>query len=435
MDTVVDRAGDERKKTMMFLLKWLVISIIVGSTGALMVYGFSYVLRKVILFLPSDYVFLWPVVGAAVVGWGCYRIAPDARGDGTSSYIIGVNDHSGYLGPVATALKVLATILTLGFYSSGGMVGTLGRINAGLGSAVGGGLMKLGFTADERRTASICGMAATVSGLLISPIGGGIFAVEVLKRRSMRYVDLFPAILASSISFIVVKLLRYQPFYTIAAPSHSFDPELFGPILITIVFSAVVGFLFMKVFDGIAGLFEKTGWSWSLKSFIGGAAVCVIGLIFTRKVLGPGTELFDMLMHGTEHQVGTGAALWLLFLIAGKIISTSMTVGSGLSGGLFAPCMLLGIMSGAAVANMLGTAAGTESYFILTAVGVAAMLSGVMNVPISGAVIVMELYGIDYAVPAALASVIVFQLLRTTTIYAYAIEHIAGISDTSSSYK
>jgi len=428
MTVIASWLSAEQRKTLAFLLKWLVIAVIMGSVAAAVIYGISFVLREAMKLACWRLFFLLPLIGAALAGWGCFTIAPDARGDGTSSYIIAVNKRFGYLKPLTTVMKIFATIFTLGSYCSGGMVGPLARINAGIGSLVGEGAMKFGFTTDERRTAVICGMAATVSGLFMCPLGGGIFAVEVLKRSSMRYRDLFPAMLSSCTSYIMVCLFNYRPFYIIEAPVQWLDFRMLPVVLLTIAAAAIVGYLFMNFFDLTGRLFKKTGWKWPLKSLLGGAMVCIIGLIFGKHVMGTGSELFGKIMYDSNRLfTGRSLALMLSILIVGKIIATSATVGSGLSGGLFAPCVLLGTMTGAAMADLLGPVAGADHYFLLTAVGVAAMLSGVLNAPIAGAVIVMELYGTSYAVAAVLASVVTFQLLRARTIYRYAIEHIAGM--------
>ena len=422
------------RKTISFLIQMIVVSVAVGCAGGLIVYGFCFTLEHLVTFLSrSDkwLIYLLPLVGATLTAVCCYTIVPGSRGDGTSGYIVSVNTRMGRLQAVTTLVKPLATLLTLGFGCSGGIVGPVGRICAGVGSLIGSALIKIGFSPEQRRTAAICGMAATVGGVFMSPLGGGIFSVEVLRRGSMRYSDIFPAILSSVTSFIVLNSLQFKSFCVVDAPSLEMKTSLFGPVIATVAAALLIGYLFLRLFDSAGKIFESTDFSWPVKGIIGGAVVVVMGLIFSTRVLGSGTGLFKQIVSGEFGSMHIGAGLLMIFLALGRIIATSAAIGSGLSAGLTTPCVIAGTMVGCAMADFTGYGPSTAYFFALTAASIAAMMSGVLNVPIAAIVIITDIFGPEYAAVAAFASVIAFKVLKAKTIYTYAIEHIEGLKQDS----
>jgi chloride channel protein, CIC family len=422
------------RKTISFLIQMIVVSVSVGCAGGLIVYGFCFALDHMVEFLSKSdkwLLYLLPLIGATLTAVCCYTTVPGSRGDGTSSYIVSVNTRMGQSSAVTTLVKPIATLLTLGFGCTGGIVGPLGRICAGAGSLIGNVLIKIGFSPEQRRTATICGMAAAVGGVFMSPLGGGIFSVEVLRRGSMRYSDIFPAILSSISSYLVLSSFQFQSFYVVDAPSLGMKASLFGPVIVTVAVTVMMGYLFLRLFDSTGKIFEATNFSWPVKGIIGGAIVVVLGLIFSTRVLGIGTELFKQMFSGQFGSMHTGAGLLVIFLALGRIIATSAAIGSGLSAGLTGPCVIVGTMIGCAMADFTGHGPSTAYFFALTAASIAAMMSGVLNVPIAAIVIITDIFGAEYAAVAAFASVIAFKVLKAKTIYAYSIEHIQGLKQDS----
>ena len=418
------------RKTISFLIQMIVVSVSVGCAGGLIVYGFCFALDYLVEFLSTAdkwLIYLLPLGGAVLTALCCYTIVPGSRGDGTSAYIVSVNTRMGRLKTATTLVKPIATLLTLGFGCTGGVVGPLGRICAGAGSLIGSVLLKIGFSAEQRRTATICGMAATVGGVFMSPLGGGIFSVEVLRRSSMRYTDIFPAILSSVSSYLVLRSLQYKSFCVVDAPSLGMKLSLFGPVIATVAAAVLIGYLFLRLFDSTGKVFQSTHFSWSVKGIIGGSAVVLVGLIFSTRVLGGGIGLFKQIVSGEFGSMYAGAGLLMILLALGRIIATSATIGSGLSAGLTTPCVIVGAMVGCAMADFTGYGPSTACFFALTAASIAAMMSGVLNVPIAAIVIITDVFGVEYAAVAAFASVIAFKILKAKTIYTYSIEHIEGL--------
>ncbi|MGM0484706.1 MAG: chloride channel protein, partial [Candidatus Krumholzibacteriota bacterium] len=141
----------------------VVIAVAAGITGAgllkLFMKALDYLSARTaaVTVLPG---FLVPVAGAALTGLVILRYFPGAGGDGTNSYIEAVNDGSGSFRGADTFMKIPATLITLGFYGSGGIVGTLSRIGAGLTSALCTRCVSLLRIRQEEtfRIAAVCGV-------------------------------------------------------------------------------------------------------------------------------------------------------------------------------------------------------------------------------------------------------------------------------------
>ena len=109
----------------------------------------------------------------------------------------------------------------------------------------------------------------------------------------------------------------------------------------------------------------------------------------------------------------------LLIMIVIKILGNCITVGSGMSAGFTGPSALVGMLLGVSASLFLGIELGSPTYFAFIAAGFAGMLSSSMNVPLAAAIISIEVFGLQYSFPAAVSSVIGFQMMRNNTIYDY----------------
>jgi len=402
------------------LMRWLLITMLTGAASAFVVWGFAMGLgwlEPLVAEMLGGWVWLAPL-GAAVLLSGLYAWAkaPEVSGDGMPAYIVGMCRRRGFFRIKVTVLKYVATLLTLGLGGSGGVVGPLTRVNAGVGSAIGRVLVRLGMPDTTVRIAAICGAAGALSAVFKSPIGASIFVVEVFQRASMSYSVLFPAILAGATSFAICQWL---PPFTLLYHATEIK-EL-------VSLSAVPGLVLVGVLCGFLGLahiacFEwlerlRHRWSLPVRVLIGGGVVSLLGLALGANVLGTGAHCFRRLVEG--HLLGHGAVqAWVLMMgvyLVGKVVASSVTISSGMSGGLTGPSVLIGALLGSIVACMVGVAdANYEAY---VAAGVAGMLAANVNVPIAATVIVVESFGINFSLPAVIGSAIAFQIARSKTIY------------------
>lgn len=417
--------SDEARGSLALLGKWLIVAFLGGVFGSIVANSFLFLLETLSslvarLRLPG---FLLPALGAIIVGNALYALEPEASGEGIPSYIRAVNQRGGFLRLRSTLFKYLAALLTLSFRGSGGVVGPTCRVTAGLMSNVSGLLERAGFSKGERRIAAICGVSGTLGSLLHAPLGGGIFAVEILAQSAMSYRDLFPSILASSFSFIISRALGFGPVYKAEAPPQLMEMRYFGWLVAVGVMCGATGVFFVSVYESISSLLRRLK-RLKLMTLVGGMACGLISIV-TVDVLGAGLDVTGHLFQGRYHKLslyglfGEHIALLALTLIILKILATSFTIGSGLSAGFTGPTILLGVLVASIAIHLSGADPGSPAFYSLLAAGISGMLASVMNVPIAGAVISAEILGLSYSFPAAWGSIISFQIAKHRVIYTY----------------
>jgi CIC family chloride channel protein len=398
---------------------------IVGS-GIVALFNLSLAaLQRTALLIPHT-LFLLPVAGALVAGTLILRFFPGAGGEGVPLYLIAVNRDGGRFRFIDTLLKFPATVLTLGTFGSGGIVGPLIRICSGFTSFVSRLLLSpLGVLRKEGlRTPAICGASAAVGAIFHAPIAGGIFAAEVLRREDIRYKDLFPATLASAAGTIAsIYIFGQGPVFHVDAPHISIEPRLLLWLPLVALFSGGIGMTFVFVFERTAKLLARVHAGQPTRALIGSIPVALIFFLLGRGPLGISMGLFDGLARGDLEAALPGgpvierAALLLALIIAIKIAATAFTVGSGMSGGFTGPLMILGIASGAFMSVPAGIAPGEPAYYLFLACGLPAILGAAMNIPIAAALLSIELFGAEYALPAAAGGIISFLLFKTRSVY------------------
>jgi len=417
----------DTKASYLFLVKWLIIAFIGGISGTFVAESFYYLLKNFSAFLTDLYIpkFLLPFIGGAIVGNTFYLLEKQASGEGLPSYIRSIDNKYGYLKPKATFFKYIAALFTLSFEGSGGVVGPLCRVSAGFMSIISNFFKKFWFSEEDQKIATICGVSGSMGAILHTPIGGGIFAVEILAQSSMNYNDLFPAILASSFSFIFSKAMGFSPFYKINAPEHFMNIQLVYWLFLISLVSGFIGMFFIYIYKKTSDLFEKIN-RLNIATIIGGGVCSLIALI-NVDTLGTGSELINLLARSDYHLLhrndffGKHLVLLFLLLIFLKILATSFTIGSGLSAGFTAPTIFLGILTSLTISHLIGVEPNSPTFYAFIATGISAMLAAVMNVPIASGVIVTEMLGFNYSFPAAWGSIIAFQIARHKTIYRYSI--------------
>lgn len=409
------------------LARWIVVAIVLGTLSAVVVHA----VRELLLFFaslrapaPGPLLFTLPAMGGIANGVCIFRVDREARGDGIYTYIKRAAESESRLGARFVLLKVLATLITIGSGARGGLVGPLVAINAGLGLTLARWVPFVGrFLTDpetELRPSAICGAAGAVGALLLTPLGGGIFAVEILFGGSLAYAALFPAILTSTTAFFVSALLR-GGFPTVVwsdlrAPVGP-DASSVVIVLVTAVVAGFAGILFVYLNKRLPYLLERWRAPVALRPAIGGLLCGVVALLVGREVLYSGTDLFGQTIPDLLNTAGAFPIGRLVLLLLGIGLAVGFTVGGSGSGGLTMPAMTLGVLSGAVVASVF-SASPADSLPSLVA-GMTAFLASSLNVPIAAAVISLELFGMGPAYAAVLGSIIGYQMGRGHLMYRY----------------
>ena len=421
----------ESRQAVQFLLKWFFFSLVAGSVAAGLVRLFVAVLfllrgSLTATAIPSP---IWSIIGAVLTAGIIYRISPASVGEGIPSYLNGMTHHRGVLGLRQTVFKLWAALVTLSTFGSGGIVGPLGRVSAGILSEMNRRLHRhvRVFTASDTHTAALCGFAAATGAIFHAPIGSGIFAVEVIQRTQMRYHDLFPAIMAGSAAVYVSKALGWPALYDFSGTPPFGNYTIVWVIILVALVNSFLGKGYNELYRLTADLFGRDQRRLlMLKVVIGMGLGTTLAFVVNPALMSVSEGMVPALLSGdivtlrgrVPPSVSVSGLFLLLLLV--KAISTIVTVGSGMSAGFVGPTVLVGMFSAAAVGAALGVPVDSGEYTALLAAGFASMLASTINVPIAAAVLALELFGLSYSFPAAVSAVIGYQVNRYNTLYNYA---------------
>lgn len=362
---------------------------------------------------------LWILVllplGGLVVGWLTQRFAPEARGHGTEQLIKSFHQLGGKVRRRVIALKALASTITIGTGGSAGAEGPVTQIGSGIGSATSD---LLGLPERDRRMFLLAGSSAGVGALFSAPLGGALFAPEVLYRKPEFEGDaIVPCIVASIVAYTTFTTIEgdHRRVFIPNALEEKLalhDPRELLLYVLLAVLCALVSWAYVKCFAGTGKLFARlTAVPPVLRPALGGLGVALLALALVpyggeAGVLFGGYRLMEAAIH-EELPVRV-----LALLIGVKIVATSLTISSGGSGGVFAPSLALGALCGALVGEWADAAFPTlgiePACFAL--VGMGGFFAGVAKTPIAAIVIVCEMTG-SYGLLAPLMLVAVLHLL------------------------
>ncbi|HEY3685982.1 MAG TPA: chloride channel protein [Streptosporangiaceae bacterium] len=354
-----------------------------------------------------------PVVGGLLYGPLVDRFAREARGHGVPEVMLAVAQRGGRIAPQVALVKSLASALCIGAGGSVGREGPIVQIGAALGSTLGRAVR---LTEGRLRVLVACGAAGGIAATFNAPLAGVFFAMELILRDFT--AESFGAVVLSSVTASVVGRAAFGDAAFLHLPAfHVHNPaELLLYAALGLVAGAV-GVGFTRVLYWIE---DACDWAWRgpewLRPAVGG--VLLGGLLLALpQMYGVGYPVLENAIDG-RYVIG-----FLLLLLAGKVIATSLTIGIGGSGGVFAPSLFMGAMLGTAFGLVLhhidpGLAPDPGAYGL---VGMGAVFAGAARAPITAVVIMFELTG-EYSIilPLMLAIVLatlVSRVLSRDTIY------------------
>ena len=351
-------------------------------------YGGENDLLELVVHLPWYYRVAIPAIGGLIVGPLVYFFAREAKGHGVPEVMESVALKGGVIRKRVVVVKSLASAISI---STGGSVGREGPI-VQIGSAIGsvlGQFMKV--SADRMRTLVGCGAAAGIAATFNAPIAGSMFALEVILGDFG--LATFSPIVISSVVATAISRAYLGDVPAFIVPAYELVSAWELPMyLILGIFCAAVGVTFTKTLYRIEDLFDGIKFPEYLKGIIGGLILGVASLVFPQ-ILGVGYGAIDLALMQKM-------AWWLLLvLVVVKILATSITIGSGGSGGIFAPSLFLGAMAGGffgVIVNQLfpNITASPGAYSI---VGMGAVVSATTHGPMAAMLILFEMTG-DYKI-------------------------------------
>jgi len=338
----------------------------------------SHQLRPLVLWLV-------PALGGLLSGLLVAIFCPEAQGHGTDAAIEAYHEKNGLVNPKVPFVKMLASFLTLGSGGSGGSEGPICQIGAGLGSLL---AQKLKVTPREMRILMAAGLGAGIGSIFRAPLTGALFASEILYKDPEFEADvIIPTAIASTIAYsLFCSIYGWGSLFK--AEDYKFSNVLaLGPYAVLAICLTVGIFLFVNIFWGFHDFCQKKVklplW---IKPAIGGIMTGTLGL-FLPQVLG---FSYGFIQDGLYGKVTLGM---FLAVALGKILATTFSIGSGGSGGVFGPSVVIGGSIGGAVGlffhDLLPSVVPSPSPFII--VGMAGFLAGSSNIPISAVIVVSEI--------------------------------------------
>ena len=418
--------------------KWATLSILIGIAAGLGSIIFYWSLTAATLFLlglGAGYIPPMPTGEGATVFTGVarpwvlpfltaaggllsglivFRFAPEANGGGHDAVINAFHNKEGVIRHRVPMVKAIASAITIGSGGSAGREGPSAQIAAGIASII-SDLFHL--SASDRRIAVAAGIGAGIGSIFKSPLGGAVLSMEAFYRRDFEYEALLPSFIASVVGYIIFASWNgWAPIFGggTVPPFHRASELLSYSILGVIC--GLVGIGYGRSFYFLRDLFNRAKIPDWIKPAIGGFIVGLIG-IFLPQILGTSYGWLQFAINGDFVSLPVTVMLAVAVL---KILTTGLTVGSGGSGGVFAPGLVIGGMTGGVLWNVLhiypAITPSSPSAFVI--VGMMALFGGIAKVPLAMVIMVAEMT-MDYTllIPGMLTCFIAYLVTGDSYIF------------------
>jgi Chloride channel protein EriC len=417
--------------------KWFIMGLIIGiisGLGALAFYfsirffEYLFLTKMVGINIPRPigeggslvyvyhvrYFYLIPIsvaLGGAISGLIVYTFAPEAEGHGTDAAIRAFHYEQGRIRKRIPVVKTLASAVTIGSGGSAGREGPTAQISAGLGSLIAD---VLGLSDTDRRIAVAVGLGSGIGTIFKTPIGGTMLGAEILYRRDLETQAIYPSLVANAVGYsIFASVVGFVPIF--GYYTGSFNVLRIPYYAILGVISGLFAIFYVRFFYFIVSLFKKMQIKNYFKPVIGGAVTGLLALAFPE-ILSTGYGWIDLLMFEKFQYFPTFGIPIILLLIALpfiKVISTSFTVGSGGSGGVFAPGMFIGASLGGALGLLFhyATPSLVPSITPFVIVGMISFFGAAGKVPLAVILMVVEMTGSLQLLPAAMIAVFISYII------------------------
>jgi len=329
-----------------------------------------------------------PMLGGLLVGPIIYKFATEAKGHGVPEVMNAVARLGGIIRPRVAAVKTIASAICIGSGGSAGREGPIVQIGSAIGSTIG----QIFRMSGERVKILVgCGAAAGISSVFNAPIAGVIFSLEIILG-DFAIKTFSPVILSSVVASVVTRtFMGDHPAF--AVPEYSLISAWEIPLYVIMgSLLGILGVSFTRILDAFEDFFDNLKMSPMLKPALGGLLLGVIAMFYPQ-ILADGYETIKLTLHGD---------IWvttLVILVFMKLLATSLTLGSGNSGGIFAPALFMGAVAGGAFGFLVNylfpeTTASPGAYAL---VGMAGMVAGTTYAPITALLIIFEMTS-DYRI-------------------------------------
>jgi CIC family chloride channel protein len=389
--------------------RWLFVGFIVGIVSGLAGVTLSYLIKwfSLYVFYPISginlyststsgkfyYLPLLMFLGGLASGILTTKYAPEAEGHGTDSVIEAIHRKGARIRSAVPIVKMIASTLIIGTGGSAGKEGPIALTGAGFASVLSD---KLGLTLPERRLMVLSGMAGGLSAVFKAPLGSMIFALEVPYRRDMELEAIVPIAISSVTAYAIAVYVEGVGRIFSLVPLHFISLAYIPHFVLLGVILGLFARFYVRIFYGVRDWFKSLRISPYLKPALG--AIIASGIIILApQAIGQGYPWAQSAIYGR---------LPLEVLLIGalaKILATSFSIGSGGSGGVFAPTITVGGFVGGAMGLLFSNDPQVIAAF--TIVGMISFLAGAGKVPLAAIVMVAEMTGGYQLIVHALAAV------------------------------
>jgi chloride channel protein, CIC family len=403
-----------RVNSMSYMPKWVVLASVIGviaGLGAVVFYEaldlathfFLGVLAGYKVPTPTGeggflgsahYVRPWVIplvvaLGGLVAGFVVFTWAPEAEGHGTDAAIEAVHHNPRGIRARAVLVKLFASAVTIGSGGSGGREGPTAQISAGFGSLM---ARVLDLSPEDGRIAVSVGIGSGIGAIFSAPLGGAVLAADIVYRDDFEFEALLPGAFASIIAYAIFgAFFGYQPLFSIPGGYH-FGPFQLAWFAIIGLLAGAIGLLYSKSFYAVVSLAGRLPFSRKLRPAVGAALTGLIAL-WLPEVLGTG---YGWVQKGLSAELSSLPLYMIIALPLARIAATAFSIGSGGSGGVFGPGMVIGAFTGLAVwkalvlAALPGVGHGPAPFMV---VGMMATFGGISRAPIAVMLMVAEMTG------------------------------------------
>jgi H+/Cl- antiporter ClcA/predicted transcriptional regulator len=418
-----------------YLQKWSVLGVVIGAVaglGAIVFYEALVVCTHFFLTVCVGYQVPTPAgegglaasTSAArpwalplIAGFGAllgailvFRIAPEAQGHGTDTAISAVHHNPRGVRFRAVIVKIVASALTIGSGGSGGREGPTGQISAGFGSLL---ARLLDLEPADGRIAVATGIGSGIGAIFGAPLGGAVLSSEILYRDDFDPAALLPSFIASVVSFVVFDAVEgFSPLFGYVTTYRFTDPgQLLWFALIGFL-AGLIGLLYAKGFYGLSGLFKRSPLPRWAAPAIGGLMVGAIAIAIPQ-VIGTG---YGWVQQCLSHNGLESIPLWIVLIVPFvRILATGLSIGSGGSGGIFGPGIVIGAFLGAAVWRvfdpMFPSMGHDPAPYVI--VGMMSCFGSISRAPLAVMLMVAEMTGsLSILTPAMIAVGISWLIVR-----------------------
>jgi chloride channel protein, CIC family len=360
---------------------------------------------------------LIPVVtglGGLAAGLIVFGLAPEAEGHGTDAAIEAFHhDPRGIRGRIPL-VKLVASAITIGSGGSGGREGPTAQISAGFGSFM---ARVLDLEPRDARIAVAAGIGSGIGAIFRAPLGGAVLGAEIMYVEDVEAEALVPSFIASIVAYAIFGgAVGFQPIFGLQGSYTFSDPAQLVWYAALGVLAGAVGVLYVRSFYGLTDFFRSWHIPPALKTALAGVLVGILGIALPG-ALGTG---YGWLQGGLDRQVLMTLPLAVVILLPfAKILATSLSIGSGGSGGVFGPGMVIGGLLGATAWRLLQGAPGIPTDPAPFAiVAMMALFGSIAHAPLAVMLMVAEMTGnLGMLAPAMIAVAVATFVAGEHTIY------------------